>query len=172
VKNEEKKLLSAKNPKQYIEFSLSAQLTSGRKAHLCKQWLEKRNQYTIDDIKYARNRHPYWKKKKMEGCSERNAQRMVEYDFSQGFQRIKWTDDEIKEFITMNKKLKNGRYEFRDRELAEHFNCSIPAIQHLRRKYNMIQKIFIKKDDKLSKVKAVKHMGICEQNLKKMLKKR
>ena len=113
----DKMLLTAKNPKEYIERSLKSNITPGRKAFITRHWLEKKK-YTIEDIKYARNRHPYWKEKKMEGTAERNAARSIEHNYGTG-NNILWDDSLILEFMEANKKDKMGNYINRDWELAK-----------------------------------------------------
>lgn len=136
MNKEEQKLFNSKTPHEYIDNSLKVKLSPGRKAHITKLWLEKKKNYSIEDIQYARNRHPYWKSRKMQGSYERNEQRRMEHDYSSNL-KLDWDRDAVMEFIAMNKKDERGRYEHKDFELAKHFRTSIPSIQHYRRKYNM-----------------------------------
>ena len=163
-------LLKARNPKDYNEKSLRYGITPGRKAFVTRHWLEK-TKFTIDDIKYARNRHPYWKSKKMEGTAERNAIRTKEHNYSQG-DNITWDKKLINRFIEKNKKDKSGKYLNKDWELARDFECTIPAIQHMRRKYNMAIKIIAASQGKLTSKKLMDYLMMGESTLRSMKKKK
>jgi hypothetical protein len=125
-------ILGAKNPAEYIEASLKSRLSPAAKAKLAKTWMEKTG-YSREDILYARNRHPYWRKKKMEGSVERTRRRLAAHDYSTGNARP-WTRERVEEFLSLNAKGKDGRYERKDWQLAERFGASIPSIQYMRRK--------------------------------------
>jgi hypothetical protein len=143
-------------------------LTPGRKAYITRLWLEKKK-YSIEDIKRARNRHPYWKKKKMEGSSERNELRRQEHDY-RGNGSLEWDEKTVKEFINMNKKDKKGNYVHKDFELAQHFNTTIPSIQHYRRKYNMAMNILEKKKQSVTVKRVFELIQNSEQRLRNILK--
>ena len=168
LNKEEKALLKAKTPKAYIDKSLKTDISSGRKAFITKLWLEKTG-FTSDDIKYHRNRHPYWKEKKMEGTAERNSIRVQEHDYSKG-KPLEWNIDKIKKFIDLNKKDKSNNYVHKDWELAKKFKCTIPVIQHMRRKYNMAIKIIDKKFGKLTAKRLLDYMKMGENTLRKLKK--
>ncbi len=168
---DELKLFQSKNPHEYIDNSLKVKLTPGRKAFITKLWLDKKPKYTIDDIKYARNRHPYWKDKKMRGSYERNEIRRQEHDYSRG-SMLEWDEKTIKKFIDMNKKSKNGRYETKDYELAKYFKTTIPSIQHYRRKYNMAMKILDRKNIKPTVNRIFELIQSSEKILRGLLRKR
>jgi len=128
-----KKLISAKNPADYIEKSLSVKLSVPQKGYITRLWLDKTG-YTVKDIEYARNRNPYWKKMKSEGSLERNEKRFKMHDYRDKKHKktsapVEWNDANIKTFLEMTGKMT-------DWQLAEHFSTTIPAINHLRRKYN------------------------------------
>lgn len=167
---EERDLLKARTPKAYIDKSLKTNISSGRKAYITKIWLEKTGN-TAEDIKYQRNRHPYWKAKKMEGTAERNAVRVEEHDYSKG-KDIEWDDKLIKQFIDLNKKDKSGKYVHKDWELAKKFKCTIPVIQHMRRKFNMTVKIIDKKFGRQTPKRVFELMRMGENTLRKMTKKK
>jgi hypothetical protein len=167
---QEKNLLKAKNPKEYIDKSLKNRISPGRKAYVTRHWLEK-TRFTIDDIKYARNRHPYWKAKKMEGTAERNAVRTKEHDYSKG-DNIIWDDKLVHRFVEMNKKDKLGRYVTKDWELARDFKCTIPAIQHMRRKYNMTVRILSSSKTGITTKKLMEYLMLGESTLRNMAKKK
>jgi len=167
---EEKMLLKARTPKDYIDKSLKCKISPGRKAFVTRHWLDKKS-YTIEDIKYARNRHPYWKGKKMEGTAERNAMRTQEHNYSSG-NNLFWDEELIKTFITANKKDKKGNYINKDWELARDFECTIPAIQHMRRKYNMAVKIITSSKGTVTTKRLIDHLMLGESVLRKMCKRR
>jgi hypothetical protein len=133
----ETSILSANNPAEYIEASLKSRLSPAAKAKLAKAWMGKTG-YSREDILYARNRHPYWRKKKMEGSVERTRRRLAAHDYSTGNARP-WTRKRVEEFLSLNSKGKDGRYERKDWQLAEHFEASIPSIQYMRRKCRKVE---------------------------------
>lgn len=175
MNKDELMLLNSRNPGEYIENSIRCKLPSGRKAAITKQWLEKRKKYTIDDIKYARNRHPYWKEKKMEGSLERNLQRQQEHNYSYRGE-IEWNEKTIKKFLDLNRKDGSGKYVTRDYQLAEKFSTTIPAIQHYRRKFNIVMKMFEKMNQKPTEKRILDYIGksekILRETLRDMMKKR
>jgi len=155
---DEKKLLNSDNPDQYIDLSVKLDISRGRKAYLSRIWQESTG-YTVDDIMYARNRHPYWKEKKQKNHKERTRKRLEQHNYSPGL-RIEWTDDLIEKFLDLNKKKDNGRYEIEDRVLAKEFRTTIPGIQHMRRKMNYVSRILEMEHKKLTKkrvMELIKH---------------
>jgi len=125
-------ILAAKDPTAYIDASLRARIPPAAKARLARQWMEKTG-YSREDILRARNRHPYWKKKKMEGSAERTRKRLSAHDYSAGG-TVEWNAERVAKFLDLNAKDRSGRYEHRDWEIAEAFGASIPSIQYMRRK--------------------------------------
>ncbi|MBN2041828.1 MAG: hypothetical protein JW864_17465 [Spirochaetes bacterium] len=162
---EEKKLFNSKDPKDYINRSLKLNIPQGRKAFVTKHWLDKTG-YDVADLEYFRNRHPYWKSKKMEGTTERNIIRSYEHNYGNG-QRKNWDDKLLQEFINLNKKDKNSNYIHKDWELAKRFKCTIASIQHLRRKFNMSEKI-LKTKGRVTNKKILDHLKLSENLLRKM----
>ena len=154
---EMKKLLIRKTPESYIDFSVKSSLTPAEKRKVTRIWLKKTG-FTIDDINYARNRHPHWKKIKMKGSAERTRNRMEKYDFSKGKHK-KWGKDELREFLEVNDKLL-------DYQLAEKFESSIPSIQGVRRLYNLAIKILELEGKKKTKPALLKLMLINEKALR------
>ena len=149
-------LLNCKTPAEYIDKCIKSSLSRYEKAIVTVEW-KKRTGYTIDDIKYARHRHPYWKKKKHKGAKERNMKRYAEYDFSDPEYVVDWTNDLLEEFVYMNKK-ENGVYINKDRELAEHFETTIPSIQYIRRKFNKALKVLKEENIKPTEKRVLKLM--------------
>ena len=166
---EEKKLFRSKDPKDYIKKSLECKISPGRKAYITRHWLEKTG-YDSSELEYYRNRHPYWKAKKMEGTAERNILRFEEHNYGDGTKKV-WDIELIQEFIDMNKKDKKGKYIYKDWELAKHFKCTIAAIQHMRRKYNMSLKIITKQLGKVTDKRLLDHLKLGEGTLANMVKK-
>lgn len=169
---EEMKLFESSTPEEYITNSLKVKLPSGRKAFITRLWLEENPQFSIEDIQHARNRHPHWKEKKMEGSQIRNRKRQEQHDYSDGAPSIDWDSDTITDFINLNKKNKNGRYLYRDYELAKHFKSTIPSIQHYRRKHNMALKILDKEGVRPTVARIQKLIIHSEQWLRGELKKK
>lgn len=141
----EQYLLDSKSPSEYIERSIRANIPRGVKATITHEWLKKTG-FTIDDIVKARHRHPYWKKKKLEGNSERNLERMRAYNFSRGG-RTGWDDALIKKFLSLSKKLPDGTYKTPDHAIAKSFETTIPSIQYMRRKLNLVEKVLERSPD-------------------------
>jgi len=128
----EEKILSAATAEEYIDLTLKSQLSAGRKGSLCREW-RKRSGRSIKDVMEARNKHPYWKKKKVEKSLERTKDRIKAHDYSKG-KPVIWTKDLVTKFIEMNKIAPNGKYENADSKLAEYFKTTLPSIQYMRRK--------------------------------------
>lgn len=168
MNKEELKLYNSRTPEEYITNSLKSKLPQGRKAHVTKQWLMKTN-YSVEDIQHARNRHPYWKTRKMSGSVERNQMRMIEHNYTTN-KPVVWDEDAVKEFIQMNKKDKKGVYINKDFELARHFRSTIPSIQHYRRKYNMVIALFNKEGISPTVNNIYKYIIKSELLLRNMLK--
>jgi hypothetical protein len=132
-------ILESKSPQDYIDRSLKARLSPAAKAKLARIWMESTG-YSKDDILRARNRHPYWKKKKMEGSAERTKKRLAAHDYSGG-SSVQWDEALVSEFLGLNKRASDGRYEYKDWQLAEHFGATIPSIQYMRRKLSKVSEI-------------------------------
>ncbi len=147
--NEEKnKLMMAKTPEEYIGRSLKSKLSSGQKGNITVKWLEKTN-YTFADLQRARADNPYWKEMRSKGSYERNAKRLEKYNFK-GTTKVKkeWTKEDLSELYDLNKLKK-------DWELAKHFQTSLPAINHIRRKLKLARVIMEKKNEKPNKKKLL-----------------
>jgi len=166
----EKKLLQSKTPMAYIDNSLKCEMSSGRKAAITRIWLEKTG-YTGDEIKHARNRHPYWKEKKLRGAPLRNEMRSSEHDYSDGT-KLEWDVDMIRAFISANEKNGAGRYVHKGWELAKRFETTIPGIQHMRRKYNMAVKIAEKRFGRVTEKRIMDYLKLSENILRRESKKR
>ena len=157
------KLLSAKTPEQYITFSINSKLPPGKKATITSEWLAK-TKYTYEDIAYARNRNPYWRKKKSLGSRQRNLKRIQEFNYKKpgSLPKKTWTVKEIEEIFDLDKKMV-------DRDLAKKFKTSLPAINHIRRKFKMVREIFEIKKDKGNKKKIVAYSMRSEKILREEL---
>ena len=155
IGSERTKLLSAKTPEQYITFSINSKLPPGKKATITSEWLAK-TKYTYEDIAYARNRNPYWRKKKSLGSRQRNLKRPG------SLPKKTWTVKEIEEIFDLDKKMV-------DRDLAKKFKTSLPAINHIRRKFKMVREIFEIKKDKGNKKKIVAYSMRSEKILREEL---
>ena len=158
----ESAILEARDPAAYIEASLKARLAPAGKARLARIWMEKTG-YGKDDILHARNRHPYWKKKKMEGSAERTRSRLSAHDYSRGGS-IDWTADKVSRFLELNGTDREGRYEHRDWEIAESFGASIPSIQYMRRKYRRALEML---GERAPRSRLVEYLGYAESVLQK-----
>lgn len=163
ITSERSKLLSAKTPEQYITFSINSKLPPGKKATITSEWLAKTN-FTYEDISYARNRDPFWRKKKSQGSKERNLKRIQEFNFKKPGATPKktWTTAEMEELFDLDKK-------FVDRDLAKKFKTSLPAINHIRRKFKMVREIFEVKKEKANKKKMVAYSMKSEKLLREEL---
>lgn len=133
IRQKVKKLLNSKTPEEYIDLSVKSNLPQRDKAMATKVWLGK-TKYSIDDIAYARNRHPYWKAVKQKNHQIRTKKRFSEYDYSGGKNKP-WTPEVLKKFLDSNEKKT-------DRELAQEFKRSIPSIQAIRRRINLANRVF------------------------------
>src|SRR4030043_1985070 len=147
--NKEKNLLKSKTPEKFIDNSIRFNITAGRKAYICRLWLNENKNYTINDIGYARNRHPYWKKRKR-GDEAKKLLRLKEYNYIKK-RKQHWSEIDLLKFIEMDVKGISGNYKNKDYELAKIFKSSIPGIQHVRRKINLAIKILNKQQIKINK---------------------
>jgi hypothetical protein len=130
-------ILESKTPADYIDRSLKARLTPAAKAKLARLWMESTG-YSKEDILRARNRHPYWKRKKMEGSAERTRNRLAAHDYSGGTS-VQWDASLVSQFLGLNRRGPDGRYERKDWQLAERFGATIPSIQYMRRKLSKVE---------------------------------
>jgi hypothetical protein len=137
MKKTETTILESKTPADYIDRSLKTRLTPAAKAKLARLWMESTG-YTKEDILRARNRHPYWKRKKMEGSAERTRRRLAAHDYSSG-SSVQWDAKLVAEFLELNRRGSDGRYEWKDWQLAERFGATIPSIQYMRRKLSKVE---------------------------------
>jgi hypothetical protein len=135
----ETSILESKTPEEYIDRSLKARLAPAAKARLARLWMESTG-YTKEDILRARNRHPYWKRKKMEGSAERTRRRLAAHDYSGGG-TVEWNPTLVGQFLSLNGKDASGRYQRKDWELAERFGATIPSIQYMRRKLRKVHEL-------------------------------
>ena len=144
-----KQILNSKTPAIYIDRCVNS--TCMAKGCIAKEWM-KRTGYTIEDIKYARHRHPYWKKMKNKNYSTRNKIRWLKYNYVKDHKRYKWNIENIEFFILvdgMNKQLRDC-YEYKDKKLAKMLQTTIPSIQYLRRKRNLVEAILKKQGKRLT----------------------
>ena len=163
INSERTKLLSAKTPEQYIALSINSKLPPGKKATITSEWLAKTN-FTYEDISHARNRDPYWRKKKSLGSKQRNLKRINEFNYKKPGATPKktWSIEEMEELFELDKKLV-------DRDLAKKFKTSLPAINHIRRKFKMVREIFEIKKQKINKSKVVAYSMKSEKLLREEL---
>lgn len=157
MNKKEQAILDARTPEEYVDRSLRSKLSPAQKAQLSKQWLAKTG-YTHQDILYARNRHPYWKERKLEGAAERTRKRMDMHDYSGGKEKP-WTSARIAEFLELNKKDKAGHYLHKDWELADHLQTTIPSVQYMRRKYRKVIDLL---GPRVGKPRLIQSMGLSE----------
>jgi hypothetical protein len=161
IKQKVKKLLGSKTPEEYIDQSVKSNLPQREKARATKIWLEGTN-YTIDDIAYARNRHPYWKAIKQKNHQERTRKRFSDFNYGSGIS-IPWTQELLKQFLDENEKKT-------DRELAKDFQRSIPSIQAIRRRVNLAHRILnLEGTKKVTKSMVLKKIMSDEKVLRKKL---
>jgi hypothetical protein len=132
-------ILESKTPEEYIDRSLRARISPAAKAKLARHWMESTG-YTKEDILRARNRHPYWKRKKMEGSAERTRKRLAAHDYSEG-SSVQWDAALVADFLGLNQRGPDGRYENKDWQLAERFGATIPSIQYMRRKLSKVEEL-------------------------------
>jgi DNA-binding protein HU-beta len=159
-------VMAARTPDEYVDESVRSRLPPRAKARLAKVWMRKTG-YSVDDIVHARNRHPYWKQKKQENAADRARSRLARHSYSGGGE-VEWTAESIGEFLDMNRKDKDGNYAYRDWQIAERFNSTIPSIQYMRRKLIRLQTAA--RGEPLSKNRLVDSMKRSEVVLKRLEK--
>jgi hypothetical protein len=169
VKFSEKQILNSKTPEEYIDRTLHSNISRGRKTVLCKQWKEKTG-FTTEDIQRARNRHPYWKTKKMAGWQDRNYKRWSDHDYRETNRSnvSPFSNEQIIQFYELNKKDKRGRYLHKDWEVAKEMKITIPAVQHWRRKLILVYKILELEQKSATKKNVVKYLHNHENGLRKI----
>ena len=161
VNQKVKKLLNAKTPEEYIDSSVKSNLSQREKARATKMWLEQTS-FTIQDISYARNRHPYWKAIKQKNHQFRTKKRFSDFNYSAGNSQP-WTNELLKQFLDVNDKIT-------DRELAKEFKRSLPSIQAIRRRVNLANRIFeLEGSTKVTKSMLLKKIISDEKVLRKKL---
>lgn len=167
AKYSEKQVLASKTPDEYIDRTLHSSLTRGQKTQLCRLWREKTG-YSIEDVQHARNRHPYWKQQKMNGWRERNERRWAEHNYSTKIVKSKpFTEQQISQFLELNKKDRRGAYEYRDWQIARELNVTIPAVQHWRRKLLLVHRLLEAESRKPSRKVIIEYLGNHENGLRK-----
>jgi hypothetical protein len=167
MKYTKKQIIQSRTPAQFIDRCLNSKVSRGEKGLLCKEWLKKTG-LTNEDIKYARHRHPYWKGMKLKGSKERNKRRMEQFNFYMYKRRTKWTEKEIKTFLSYNKKSPEGIYQCADWVIATEMKISIAAVQSWRRKVNMVEKLTKNR----KKVNIIDMLQIGENRLREVVRKR
>ncbi|MCX7023465.1 MAG: hypothetical protein NT080_02460 [Spirochaetes bacterium] len=158
----EQTILSSRTPEEYVDNSVKSRLSPVRKAALAREWMKKTG-FARTDILHARNRHPYWKKKKMENSAERARKRLLQHDYSTG-KPVLWNDELVGNFLDMSRTIEDGKYEHKDHELAEHFKTTIPSIQYMRRKLRLVRSIL---GGKVQRSRLVGYMCRSESLLRK-----
>ncbi|MFW5808124.1 MAG: hypothetical protein ACOC2H_01730 [Spirochaetota bacterium] len=167
----EKQILNSKTPEEYIDRSLNSDIPRGRKTVLCRMWKEQTG-YTTEDIQHARNRHPFWKNKKMAGWQERNQRRWSEHDYREEEKSSiePFDDDRISSFYDLNRKDKNGRYVHKDWEIARELKITIPAVQHWRRKLLLVYRLLEAENKKATKKTVLQYLKRHENGLRRAYK--
>jgi hypothetical protein len=96
----------------------------------------------------------------MEGSVERTRRRLEAHNYSDG-RSVPWTKERVEEFLSLNGKGRDGRYERKDWQLAEHFGSSIPSIQYMRRKCRKVENLL---GARASRVKVVDYL-LCAESV-------
>lgn len=168
MNTDEKKVLSAQTPEEYVDRMIGVNLTQGEKQRLSRMW-QKQTGYTAADIAHARNRHPYWRKRKAEGNLERTKRRLKFYDVERPYHPFSLADENLLgTFLSMNKRSRDGRYKHKDYEIAQSLNIKLTSVQCLRRKYNLITRIVSIKQIKPSAANYRRYMKFGEKRLRDM----
>jgi len=149
LEGERKKLLSAKTPAQYIQRSLDSKLSRGEKGSVTREWLAETG-FTHEDILHARNRNEYWKEQKGKGSYKRTLSRIKKLNFAKkGTPRKVWTEADLGKFYDLNDELA-------DWQLAQKFKTSLPAVNHIRRKFRLSKAILDKQRRTANKAGVIK----------------
>lgn len=166
MKADEERILSARTPEEYVDRMIGVELSQGEKQRLSRRW-QKQTGYTATDIAHARNRHPYWRKRKAEGNLERTKRRLRLYDVQRPYHPFSLADEDLlTTFLAMNKRDREGRYRHKDFEIAQTLNIKLTSVQCLRRKYNLITRIVALKDIKGSAANYRRYMKFGEKRLR------
>ncbi len=166
----ERQILSSKTPEEYIDRTLNSGLSRGQKTILCRQWREHTG-FSIEEVQYARNRHPYWKQKKMNGWRERNERRWAEHDYAVKKKSSQpFSEKQIQLFLELNKKDKKGAYQLRDWQIAKEMNVTIPAVQHWRRKLLLVLRLLETEDRKPTRKIILEYLCNHENGLRRRIR--
>ncbi|MCE9499261.1 MAG: hypothetical protein K8R21_01930 [Leptospira sp.] len=161
-KLEKQKLMSAKTPEQYVERSLHSKIKRGEKGSITKEWIGKTG-FSHEDILFARNRNPHWKKVKGKGSYQRTLQRIKSFNYSKTSAPKKiWAEKDLDKFYELNKTMN-------DWQLAKNFKASLPAINHIRRKLKIAKDILEIKKQPVKKDKIIKMALSNEKSLRTQL---
>jgi len=134
---ERMKLLSAKNPKEFIELMVKSKLSNSEKAYASHEWKRIRG-YTAVDLRKARSKNKSWKLKQKKYARRYRDKRLEEHNYLRSASsKHKWNSTELQKFYKLNSAGKT------DAELAKIFRTSIPAVYSVRRKFSMAKSILI-----------------------------
>jgi len=162
-RQQKERIMSAVTPGEYVDLCFLSSLRKQDLMRITHEWLQLKG-YTIKDINSARNRHYYWKMRKSLNSLERSKIRNARF----AGQNTHWSEEMLLKFIDMNLKKDNGRYQVKDVELAEIFRCSIYAVQGLRRKLNIIERMQLNAGKKFYKKTTAKFMKKTEKELRNL----
>lgn len=136
-------LLAANDVSRFVELMLSAPLNRREKVKLTIFW-RRRHDVTQQQIIHARNRITYYRTLKNKNAAKKLAAYNEQYNYAD--RRTRWTEAKLKKFLELNNTHKA-------REIARILSCSIPAIQSLRRKLKLIDRIGVTDLDILAGLK-------------------
>lgn len=141
MKKQEKYLLSASTPDEWVERCLKSRLTHGRKTALSRKWC-KETGYTSLDIAKARNKNKMHQKRRSLGYQERNKKRWELHNYKDPHQHREraWPIKKVYKFIELNAQ-KGSSYLHPDHQIARTLHTTIPSVQYWRRKHNLCKYI-------------------------------
>jgi hypothetical protein len=157
----------SRTPDEFVRRSIDAPLSSGELAATTRAWTKARG-LDVSAVKNARKNNPRWRETKLSLQRHRSMRRFVDHNYSNSrYVRTRWDAEKIQEFLSMNILGENGRYVYRDWQMAKRLKTSIPSIQYWRRKVNMAYKIL---GDGVLQANLLEYLSVCEQSLRKKMR--
>lgn len=149
-------LMASNTPMEYIDRSLELGFKWGDKHIVTKEWLEKMG-FTVKDLEYARNRHPYWKQIKQKHGIERNRKMLDECSVNNLNSFEKWNDYEL--LILVEDTVSGETAQFISKKLGR----TMSSIQHKRQALKAAKKILgidkFEKDKRHPRLLELLHMN-------------
>lgn len=128
AQNANGKLFQVSSIFEYISCMINSKISPAEKRRIGIEFLRSTG-ITAKELERERNLHPYYKALKNRNQNKRQNKRN---SINRKKKSEKWTESELKEFVRLNDSCS-------DMDLAMHFNRSVPGINAIRRRINVIK---------------------------------